>query len=102
MRVDIHPLDIELNKAIETHIQRKIQMAFSRMEAFINTVSISIVEIDAETEANKHCRIQISGAGLEDIIVEDTQMDIFYVIDRVIQRASRSLNTRLNSNKRVL
>jgi len=96
MKIDIQSCDVELGKAIETHIQRKLQIALSRMEPYITDISISISDVDGmKAGGHRHCRMQISSTEFEDIIIEDTQLDLFYVIDRVIHRASRSLELRI-------
>lgn len=96
MKVDIQFCDVELGEAIETHIQRKLHIALSRMVSYITTISISISDVnELEACGDKYCRVQISSTEFDDIIIEDTQIDLFYVIDRVIQRASRSLELKI-------
>lgn len=96
MQIDIQSRDVELDKAIETHIQRKLQIALSRMESHITGISIIISDVDGMGEGgDKRCLIHISSTEFEDIIIEDVQLDLFYVIDRAIHRASRSLELKI-------
>ncbi len=96
MQIDIQSRDIELDKAIKTHIQRKLQIALSRMESHITEISIIISDVDGLNEGgDKRCLIKISSSEFEDIIIEDIQLDLFYVIDRAIHRASRSLELKI-------
>ena len=92
MIVNIQSHQVELDKAIEAHIRRKLTLALSRMEQNITAISIHLTDvINQKGCPETHCYIQISIIDLPDIIIEDTQTDLYFAIDRVIQKASHSL-----------
>jgi hypothetical protein len=81
---------VNVNGDLETKIQRKLQLALSRVEPYINAISI---EFTSATNASSaiHCRLTLEIINQGDIVIEDTQMDLECVIDRVLQKASRAI-----------
>ena len=92
MKVEIQSECQELNAALTDHIQRKVNMAFSRLEPRITeiVVRLSTARI-AGNDARANCWLQVSIDTLGNVVVEDTQVDIFAAIDRAVQRAHRSV-----------
>lgn len=91
MQVDIEYCQVELDKALEAHVQRKLEFALSRLEVDISAISIVLSDVTharGGSGNDKHCLLTISIAGLSDIVIEDTQADLYCVIDRVIQKAN--------------
>jgi ribosome-associated translation inhibitor RaiA len=90
MQVSIQSTGVKINGELETKIQRKLQLALSRVEPYITTISI---ELTSATNAkdSAHCRLTLVIVNQEDIVIEDTQMDVECVIDRVLQKASRTI-----------
>ncbi|MDQ7049821.1 MAG: HPF/RaiA family ribosome-associated protein [Enterobacterales bacterium] len=104
MIVKIQSDKIELNSALETHIQRKINIALSRIEPYITSISISLCYVqdddDRQFEYRKpatQCLLKISIENLPAIEVVDIQTDLYCAIDRVIQKASRTMSRKLFS-----
>ena len=104
MQVNIHSEQVKLDKAIEAHIKRKIKLALSRVEPIISSISISLSDVFAKptTTSNNsiaatRCCLTIIIGSSTSIKVEDTEIDLYYAIDRVIQKASRSIERILSS-----
>lgn len=92
MQVDIQFKKIELEKEVEEHIQRQLELALSRTAPYITGISITLsITTNTGSKQDKHCLLKLSVTDLPDIIIEDTQNDLFYVIDRAIQKAHRTM-----------
>lgn len=94
MRVDIQFKQIELEKEIKEHIRRQLELALSRTAPYITGISITLsitTTADIENKQDKHCLLKLSVIDSPDIVIEDTQNDLFYVIDRAIQKAQRTM-----------
>ena len=92
MQVTIHCSGFNLNKDLETQIQRKLQFSFSRVEPYITKISIFLTSItNISGNNNAHCRLTLDIVNQSNIVIEDTQMNLECVIDRVLQKASRSV-----------
>lgn len=105
MKVSIQSSQVGLDKAIEAHIQRKLKLALTRMEPYITAISINLSDVvnqpinDGDKEVSvTRCCLQIAIANLPALEVEDTQTDLYFAIDRVIQKASRTMARKLFSD----
>jgi ribosome-associated translation inhibitor RaiA len=62
------------------------------MEPYITVISISLSAVNGlKGGFDKRCQLRVSIANMEDIVIKDTQTDLYCAIDRAMQRASRSL-----------
>jgi ribosome-associated translation inhibitor RaiA len=92
MQVNIKFKKIEFEKDIEEHIQRKLALALSRTAPYITAVSITLSKtVDVKNKPDKHCLLKLSVIDSPDVVIEDTQNDLYYVIDRAIQKAHRAM-----------
>jgi len=93
---------IELDKALEAHIERKLKLALSNMEPLITAITISLSDVIKKNDVSgikevvaTRCGIQVSIENIPAIQVIDIQSDLYYAIDRVIRKASRTIARRL-------
>lgn len=87
----------EFDHSIEEHIHRKLRLELSKMAANISTISFVISEaigIGGETE--NHCSLTLSLYGMPNLVIEETNADLYFAIDRVIQKTTRSLSRKLS------
>ena len=90
MQVTIQSAGITINSDFETQIRRKLQFSFSRIEPYITTISISINSVtNIIDHSDIHCRLTLDIVNQPSVVIEDTQMTLECVIDRVLQKASR-------------
>ena len=98
MKIDIQNHLIEFDQSIEVHIQQKLRLALSKTAAYISTITFVISDvIDNNGKVEKHCSLTLSLNRMPNIVIEETQVDLYFVIDRVIQKATRSLSRKLSS-----
>lgn len=91
MQVSIQSSGVDINGDLETKIQRKLQLALSRVEPYITKISMKLTNVPNAKGSSAHCRLTLAIVNQEDIVIEDTQMDLECVIDRVLQKASRTI-----------
>lgn len=90
MQVSIQSTGIKLNKEVKTKIKRKLQFTLSKLEPYITKISIKLsITNDSRDIDNTHCQLTVAIVNQSDIVIEDTQMDLECVLDRVLQKASR-------------
>ena len=98
MKIDIQNCLSELDQSIEEDIQLKLRLALSKMAAYISCITFIISEnISPNGNTEKHCSLTWSLYRMPNIVIEETQVDLYFVIDRVIQKATRSLSRKLSS-----
>ena len=100
MIVNIQSNEVLLNEKSHQQIIRKIKLGLTRLEPYIKTLSIDLSIDSSFEDANyTHCRLTITAIDMPNIIIEDTQIKLSFVIDRVIQKAIRMMNRKLERNK---
>ncbi len=106
MQIEIQSRDFTLTEALEAYIKRRFNFVLSNRYDQIKRIRICLSDINGPRGGiDKRCRIQISLPHLKDIVIEDTESDLYIAIDRATDRAGRTINrrlTRLQQKKRKL
>ena len=96
MQMEIQARDFPLTKALGSYIKRRINFVLSSRYDQIQCIIVRLSDINGPRGGiDKRCQIQISLPRLADIVVEDTESDLYVAIDRATDRAGRTLNRRL-------
>ena len=97
MQVVIHTEDFKLTDALNEHIQRKLQFALSRIEPHIKSISILLNDVNGpKGGVDKHCRLTVALDNMENIVINDTQADLYHAIDRAMQRLNHTAVRKLS------
>lgn len=100
MQIDIKTQSFSLTEALHSHARRRLQYALSSFDEHIQRVVVRLSDINGPRGGrDKRCRLQLVLAGLPDVVVEDTQADLYVAIDRASDRAGRTLLRRLDRRK---
>ena len=98
MKIDIQNRLSEVEKSLEYDIQRRLRLALSKVAPYISSITFVISDaIGPDSKAEKHCSLTLSLYHMPNIVIEETQVDLYFVIDRVIQKATRSLSRKISS-----
>lgn len=104
MHIDIRAQGFELSPALREHTERRLGFALSWATYDVRKVAVRLYDINGPRGGeDKCCRIQIALPGTSDIVIEDTESDLYFAINRAVDRAERSLARRLerqNKHKR--
>ncbi len=101
MKVHIQSRHFELTEDSTGHIQQELQFALSRMEAYISAIAICLSDVNGhEGDMDKLCRLQVSVANMEDIVINERQKDLHCAIDRAMRRASYSVVRKIARQQR--
>lgn len=96
MRIDIQARDFSLTDALRGHVRRRLGFALSSADEHIQRVMVRLCDINGPRGgADKRCRIQVLLDRLPDVVIEDTESDLYTAIDRAAGRASRTVGRRL-------
>jgi len=100
MQIDIQTKGFELTEALRRHIIRRLGFRLSISDQPVQRVNLHLMDENGPRGGkDKRCRIRIILARVADVVVEDTQVDLYLAIDRAIDRAGRSLNRRLERQR---
>ena len=92
MQIDIQSRGFSLTDALFGYAQRRLLFALSYCSGHVNRVVIRLSDINGPRGgADKRCHIQVVMAGIPDVVVEDTEVNLYAAIDRAIDRVRRTV-----------
>jgi ribosomal subunit interface protein len=96
MQINIQARNFPLTDALRSHTERRLGFALSARDDHIQHVIVRLSDINGPRGgADKCCHIQVALARLPDVIIEDTEADLYIAIDRAADRAGRTVGRRL-------
>lgn len=97
MQLDIQSRGFSLTDALFGYAQRRLLFALSYCSGHVNRVVIRLSDINGPRGgADKRCHIQVVLAGIPDVVVEDTEVNLYDAIDRAIDRVRRTVNRKVD------
>ncbi|MEJ2426838.1 MAG: HPF/RaiA family ribosome-associated protein [Candidatus Thiodiazotropha sp.] len=103
MQIDIQARDFSLTPALKNHAERRTRFALTCCDDHIQRVVIRLSDINGPRGgADKRCRLQVVLSGLPDVVIEDTEADLYIAIDRATDRAGRTLLRKVDRRNTLL
>lgn len=100
MQINIQARNFPLTDALRSHVERRLGFALSSRDDHIQRITVRLSDINGPRGgADKRCHIQVVISQLADVVIEDTELDIYTAIDRAADRASRTLDRRLSRHR---
>ena len=97
MKLDIQARDFSLTDSIQTYVKERINYLFSARYDQIQRITVRLGDVNGPRGGvDKRCRVKITLPRLNEIVIEDLQTDLYVAISRAMERASRTVNRRLN------
>ena len=92
MQIEIETSGFPLTRALRDHAERRLRSALTRCGDRIRKIAMRLSDVEGPRGgADKSCRLRVVLTGLPDVVVEDTQADLYVAIDRATDRAGRTL-----------
>ncbi len=96
MQIDVQARDFSLTEALRSHIDRRLGFALSNRDDHIQHIIVRLSDINGPRGgSDKRCHIQVVLPGLRDVVIEDTESDLYFAIDRAADRAGRTVSRRI-------
>lgn len=96
MHIDIQARGFKLTDGLRKHTERRLQFALSWAVYEVRNVVVRLSDINGPRGGNdKRCYIQIPISGRPDVVIEDTESDLYVAIDHAVNRIERSVARRL-------
>lgn len=97
MQTVIQALNFTLTSALRGYVKRRIGFALSTREDHIQRISVRLSDINGPRGGkDKRCHIQVVIPHMADVVIEDTEEDLYAAIDRAVDRAGRTVGRRLS------
>lgn len=103
MMIVIQCQGFQLTPALREHVRRRLGFSLARANNHISRVDVSLSDINGPRGGiDKRCLVKVRLEGLQLVVVEDVQSNLYSAIDRAAGRAGRIVLRRLarQSDKR--
>jgi len=96
MQIDIQARQFSLTNSLRNHAKRRLRFALACCDDRIKQAVMRLSDINGPRGgADKRCHLQVILTGLPDVVVEDTEADLYIAINRATDRAGRTVGRRL-------
>ncbi len=97
MQIDIQARHFSLTDSLRSHAEHRLRLALTCCNNHIQRIVMRLSDINGPRGgADKHCHLQVVLAGLPDVVIEDTETDLYVAINRATDRAGRTLVRRVS------
>jgi len=96
MRIDIKASGFDLTDGLREHTVRRLQFALGWANHAVPAVNVRLSDINGPRGGkDKRCCIRVPFPGTRNVVIEDTESDLYVAIDRAAERAERAVVRRL-------
>lgn len=93
MQIHIHCQGFVLTEGLRAHIERRIHFTLSWASDQIRSVTVRLSDQNGTRGGiDKRCRFLVGVNGAADVVVSETQADMYAAIDRAADRTGRTIN----------
>ncbi len=103
MQIDIQARSFTLTNALKIYAEEKLKSSFSRCQDHLNRIVVRLSDINGPRGGeDKLCHIHVVLPGISDVIIEDTEQDMYAAIDRAIDRAGNAVERKVDRQQSAL
>jgi len=96
MQIEIQARNFSLTDSLQEYIERRLGFALSTRDEHILRIAVRLSDINGPRGgADKRCQIRVVLPHIPDVVIEDTEVDLYAAIDRAADRAGRTVGRRL-------
>ena len=96
MQIDIQALSFVLTDGLRRHIERRLAFALSARDEHIHRVKVRLTDVNGPKGGRDMCcHIQVALNRMPDVVVKDTEADLYTAIDRAADRVGRTVTRQL-------
>ena len=100
MNIQIHAQDFTLTEGLREHVARRLAFALNHGLDRVSRIVVRLSDVNGPRGGvDKRCAIEIRLKGALTVAIEDTEADLYAAIDRVAERAGRTLDRRLSRSR---
>ena len=97
MQIEIVGRGFTLTEGIRAHVDRRMRFALGRLSGRVAHVRVTLGDENGPKGGrDKTCRVKVGLSGLQDVIVEQADLDLYAAIDRAADRVGRTVARRLD------
>jgi len=97
MQIDIQTRNFDLTNALRNYVERRLRFALTWADNHVQRIVVRLSDVNGPRGGDdKRCHLLVVLAGLPDVVVKDTEADLYFAIDRAADRAGRSVMRRID------
>lgn len=102
MRMTIQTNGFTMTTALRSYTEQRLATALGWARQHMRKLVVWLSDINGPRGGvDKRCKIQVQLDGGRDIIIEDTEADLYAAIDRAAERADRAVVKRVERSRQV-
>ena len=96
MRIVIQANGFVLTEALKTYTEQRLTATLGWAGERMRKLAVSLSDINGPRGGiDKRCKIQVQLGGGQEVVIEDTEADLYVAIDRAADRADRAVVRRV-------
>ena len=101
MQMNIQCCGFDLTPGLRDYTKKRLAYILRFGSAYIMRLTVRLSDVNGPRGGeDKRCCIELRLKGLSDVVIEDTETDLYAAIDRAAERAARTLARRLTRSRR--
>lgn len=102
MQIEIHTQDVLLTEGLRDQVERRFQFAMNRFRDHVLCITVRLSSLNGPRGSeDKHCRVQLQLRDLPEIVIKDTEANLYVAVDRAAGRSGRTLGRNLQRARGV-
>ena len=96
MQIDIQAHGVPLTGALREYTERRLRFALARAANRVRRIAVRFIDTNGPRGGvDKRCRIRVTLNGHGEVVIEDTQANLYLAIDRAADRIGRNVMRRV-------
>lgn len=96
MQTSIQSLGFTLTDGLRDYVMKRLAYSLNHGNEHITRLTVRLSDINGPRGgADKRCLIEVRLKSAPEVVIEDTEADLYTAIDRATERAGRTLERRL-------
>jgi len=101
MQLQIHAKDFSLTDALRKHVVSRLHFDLARFQPAVRKVEVHLSDVNGPRGGlDKRCQVRVRLASHSDVVIEDTEADLYHAVDRAVGRSARTVSRRLERARR--
>ncbi len=102
MHITIQTRGFSITESLRLYVLQRIRFVLGWAGIGTRKLAVVLSDINGPRGGNdKRCKIQVQLVGGKDLVIEDTEADMYVAIDRAAERADRALVRRMKREREV-
>lgn len=100
MRLDIQARGFDLTDGLRQHTEQRLRAALGWARSDVHKVTVRMSDINGPRGGQGNlCHVQVALRSAPNVVIEDTESDLYLAIDRAVDRAGRSVARRMERSR---